>query len=699
MSRRWLAPLLAIVAWTVPAAAAEPQPRPATLQVSGYGFFGNRDLRRALLVLQTGEEPPAAWDANFIEDAAVVLFARLNRDGYLAPRVEAVMRLADGSALTQAWEQRFDALLPRPLEARHVRFIVRPGVRYYYESVQITGLRAIKPETARRYFAETDTLIKIKSARIYTPARLEQSLADLREALLRDGYEQARVTAPRVQRDERSGAVRVEVEVEEGPRSRVRRVRVEVYGPGASEPHAVRQERGRAPFSRWWVQDLTQTLLREQYAQGFPDATAQVRVERREAVGHLVQVDVVAQVQTGRTIRVGDVRFEGAERTRPGLMQRRLRLEPGDPLDRIEAERGRYRLARLGIFDMVDMHYEEVDETSRDVVYELKEGRTMDVSVLFGYGSYELLRGGVEINRFNIFGLAHSARLRGIQSFRSSSGDFTYTMPELIGEDVNVFLRGSGLRREELTFDREEYGGGIGAQRHLRAIDTDAVLRYNYEFLNALRTGVDLEEGVQTARVASAALDLRHDRRDNPLLPRAGYHLISSLELASTVLGGDSEFQRLEFSGSFHQRLGGGRFLHLGISHGVALTLGGSAGDLPFNKRFFPGGENSIRGFRQGQAAPRNAEGRIIGAETYLLGNLELEQQLTPSWSVVGFVDAIGFAADVNEYPAQETLVSVGGGLRFRTIIGPARLEYGRNLNPRRRDPSGTIHVSIGFPF
>jgi outer membrane translocation and assembly module TamA len=41
----------------------------------------------------------------------------------------------------------------------------------------------------------------------------------------------------------------------------------------------------------------------------------------------------------------------------------------------------------------------------------------------------------------------------------------------------------------------------------------------------------------------------------------------------------------------------------------------------------------------------------------------------------------------------------VGGGLRWRTIIGPVRLEYGYNLNPRPKDPTGTLQVSLGFPF
>jgi outer membrane translocation and assembly module TamA len=50
-------------------------------------------------------------------------------------------------------------------------------------------------------------------------------------------------------------------------------------------------------------------------------------------------------------------------------------------------------------------------------------------------------------------------------------------------------------------------------------------------------------------------------------------------------------------------------------------------------------------------------------------------------------------------YPFSEWLDAVGGGLRWNTVIGPVRLEYGHNLNPCPLDPSGTIHFSFGFPF
>jgi outer membrane translocation and assembly module TamA len=120
---------------------------------------------------------------------------------------------------------------------------------------------------------------------------------------------------------------------------------------------------------------------------------------------------------------------------------------------------------------------------------------------------------------------------------------------------------------------------------------------------------------------------------------------------------------------------------------------------LPFNKRFFPGGDNSIRGYSEGEASPRNAQGQLVGAECYALATVQLEQALTPKWSLVIFSDSLGFAHSIADYPFDTGLFSVGGGIWWRTIIGPVRLEYGYNLNPRKGDPTGTLQFSLGFPF
>jgi outer membrane protein insertion porin family len=273
-------------------------------------------------------------------------------------------------------------------------------------------------------------------------------------------------------------------------------------------------------------------------------------------------------------------------------------------------------------------------------------------------------------------------------------------VPELFGETIDGSAKLFGLQRKEIAFLRQEYGGTLGLRRPMPGLHGEATVGYTFQALRNTNNGLLTSVPEKQVNVASLDLGLSTDRRDNALRPRTGYHVTMQAELASPNLGGAAEYQRLEVSGAYHTPWGRGRWIHIGFSHGVITTFG-AANDrtLPVNKRFYPGGDNSIRGYQAGEASPRGPDGRFVGAKSYMLLNLELEQALTQSWSVVAFGDALGNATELKDYPFRERLYSAGLGLRYQTIIGPVRLEYGRNINPRPADPPGTWQISLGYPF
>lgn len=701
--RRWVWLAAAVICLlapaVVPTAQAEEPDEPAKLKVRGYGFFGNRALARTLDILRDADAEPSYYTASQIEDAALILTARLQQDGYLQPEVKGTLTFEDGSTETYRWDEDGLTQLPRPMRAVRVEFRVDPGLLYYYESVEFEGLTALDEEEARDYFIATGFLIQTRRARMFTPEGLERGLSNLREVLMRDGYERARVTASRVKRDDETGAVEVRVLVREGPRSIIRSARTVVLREGKETRERERDLPEDLPYSKVWTQDHAQELRARLYRLGYPDTEVTVEVENRETVGDEVHVDLVFTVVAGPYVEVGEVVFRGAEKSRESMMRRRVGLSQGDPLDRVQVDQGRFRLARLGIFDWLDVELEEVDESTRNVVYTVREGKEIEVNLLFGYGSYEMLRAGVELEQFNIFGRAHRSRLLLVQSMRSSSGDYRYTVPELFGEDIHGFSQLFALRREERDFDRIEYGGMVGLQTLFHPVDVEAALTYTYQLLESRDFSPIEGEGLDRAVVAAVGLDLQRDRRDNPIYPEDGNSVSTQLEFASRKFGGEVDYQRAEVGGSFHKDIGKGRYVHAALRHGVIHTFGEVASEIPFNRRFFMGGERTVRGYVQGEASPRNSRGEIVGSETYALLNVELEQALTQRWSAILFSDSIGIARDLRDYPFDEELYSVGLGIRYKTFIGPIRLEYGHNLNRRPRDPRGAIHLSIGFPF
>lgn len=679
--------------------AANEEPPVAEIEVNGLGWLKNREQRISLERL-LGEERRETLDANALEDAAFLLISGLIDQGFLQPVLEMEIVTPDGARRSFTFDAKLETVLPRPLEATRGEFTIKTGERYRFEELRFAGLSVLSEQEARAYFVGEKVLIAGGTTGLYSPARLRRAMDALQNELRRRGYADASVEAVRVEADEETGKVDADILVNEGPRWEVATLTLEGRHETVADIPGLKEFLAQ-PWSDYWQQDVAAAIRNHFYREGHPDVRVRLRHEVREVGSREKAVDVVARVNPGEAVTIGEVRFEGAERTKEVVLRRRIRNEPGDPLNPLAMDQARFRLARLGVFDTVNLRYEPADGPVRDPVFTLEEGRETEVNLLFGYGSYEQLRGGVEWRQFNLFGRAHQSRLLLIQSMKSSRGEYSYTVPELFGESLDGTARIFGLERQETSFLRQEFGGTVSVSAPVQRLGVNASLGYTYQALrnkeNELNTSRADEEQVTAASIETVIV---RDRRDNPLRPRDGYRVFVQAETASQYFGGSVDYQRLEFGGSYHTEIGPGRWLHVGMNHGAITTIGDSDdSELPVNKRFFPGGDNSIRGYQVGEAAPRAADGRFVGAKSYLLINLEVEQAITEKWSVVAFVDALGIAARLAEYPFAEDLYSVGLGVRYQTLIGPLRAEYGRNLNPRTLDPSGTLLFSIGFPF
>lgn len=686
------------------------------LRIKGCGIWLNRMLKKSVwITLPPKGRRPERLKADFVEDSVSILKAELESMGYLKFQVDLEIEFADESIQTHKSIQagRFQVSDSQPIE--RVTFEVHKGNQFYYKEIHFLGLTAMDQDTGEGYFRGPEFLIRLKSNRIYSPERFKQGMANLEEGLRQLGYREAQVLEDNIQTDTETGQVKVTVKVVEGPLYLVRTTRHTVKRENAPEPEVEQQFYEDTPFSESWVMDWMQKLRERQYVQGFAEAetrivnsattpaTKEVDPDQPQAEKQKVFVDLEAATEPGAMLFQGETKIIGSKKTSEKFLRRKVNLQPGDPLNPLEIQEARYRLARTGLFDSVRYTFEEpLEETfppTRDISFHLQESKTTEVNLLAGYGSFELLRGGVEWEQKNLFGIGHQSRLRLVQAIRASRINYDYSAPGLFHSSMDGFFSLFARQRNEAAFIRQESGGGVGTEFPLEKIQSRMGIRYNLEYLNAKEIETQSPLGSPNSRVGSVSVNLLHDKRDQILAPQKGYHVFAHVESAARYLGGDSVYQRIEVGGSWRRELYDGGFLHLGLAHGLILAPEDRARLLPFNKRFFPGGENSIRGYQVSEASPVDGQGSRIGAESFWLTQVELEQALTPSWSVVTFQDTLGIATDYNDYPSTETLYTLGLGIRWKTIVGPVRLEYGHNLNPRDRDPKGTVLFSIGSPF
>ena len=668
------------------------------LKIEGMGLLQNRSLKSRLAFLQNlGPDQAAKLDAALIEDSAFLLIEQLKRDGYLQPTV--IAKLSEGGDTRQVkWEQPYTIELDADAVADEAVFILEPGSLAFYKNVDIRGVSAIGPEKLQRYFMPGGVLFQTRRAKVFTPENLDRRVGRVLQSLEAMGFREAELVAQEVKADAETGAVDVRLEFDQGPRHYVGKLSLLTRKDGVEQSREIEVSPATL-LTREWEQAQRNAFRNKAFTAGYPDV--KVALQKELAPGDSGDSSRISDIRIladwGEPATLGQVRFQGDEATRPATLRSRLDLEAGELLDRLEVDQARRKIMGLGIYDHVAVDFDPESGAERDVVYSLEPGVRRELKLLGGWGSYEQARVGFKWEHRNPFGRAHRYEVDAKQSLKATRGELGYSIPQIFGSSVLLYSNLEYNYREEITYDRNRQGASFGA-----SYSTAAGLRLGVEYgffqEQADRDDEFSFESENDATVASVSFTASYDQRDDILAPRSGYSLYGEFKLANQWLGGSVDFQKLELGGSYHFPISESTLVHLGLRGGTIFTTGDSEQNIPFNERFFPGGENSVRGYQEGEASPLDPDGDLIGAESYGVLNLELEQRVYSKFSALVFFDSAFSARDEFD-GGSELLHSLGLGLRYRTVVGPARLEYGHNLNPRDDDPDGTLHLSIGFPF
>jgi len=113
---------------------------------------------------------------------------------------------------------------------------------------------------------------------------------------------------------------------------------------------------------------------------------------------------------------------------------------------------------------------------------------------------------------------------------------------------------------------------------------------------------------------------------------------------------------------------------------------------LPLPERFFAGGDYSLRGFDVDAVAPE-------GGNALVLGGAELRMDVGHSISVAAFGELGNVYPLVSDVDRHNLRYTAGLGLRYRSALGPLRIDWGYKLNRRPGESPSRWHFTIGHAF
>lgn len=267
--------------------------------------------------------------------------------------------------------------------------------------------------------------------------------------------------------------------------------------------------------------------------------------------------------------------------------------------------------------------------------------------------------------------------------------------------------------------------------------NSNSILRYNYENLLIMKAGYGFtyhSDGQESRTASNNSYSIRFNIESSGNLLYAFSHMLNATRnedhqyTVANIAYAQYIKTDIDFTKSFRIDHRNSIVFHVGM--GVAYPYGNSR-ILPFEKRYFSGGANSVRGWSVRRLGPGSFAGNdrnidFINQSGDIKLDLNLEYRTKLFWKLNGafFVDAgnIWTIRDYEEQPGgafrfdsfyKQIAVSYGLGLRFDFDYFILRFDAGmKAVNPAYRNSKEhyplihpdfgrdfAFHFAVGYPF
>lgn len=681
-------------------------------------------------------EREGSVDPDILDESADRITDYFRQQGYWKAKVDPPERKQSGSEMVIVFHV-----------TRGLLYRVAPG------GVEISGSHAISIDELR-------PLVRMSPGEPFVSSRLDAGIAAIKQLYLTRGFASADLKS--AENETSPGIVQPVVTINEGRRVVVGAVTVSGNHalPTADLLRDAQTETGMPYYAPTILADRDRIQV-DYLNAGY--ASAEVTVPRPTFVTTAdgARADIVFTVVEGPQTIVDHIFITGNVRTSRDVIEHALKLKVGQPLGLADQIESRRRLNALGLFRHIQISAVSHGEPShRDVIVSVEEA--LQTTIAYGGGlevdrrlapttsgtqgtvskeQYEFApRGFFEIGRRNVGGRNRSVDLYTRLSLRPNDSTtspnlfgfseyrvvFTYREPQAFngfGDLTGTAAVEQGVRTS-FNFARK----GLNAQlTHAFTQKIQGSARYAFDTTRIFDQNIPpdqrrtVDRVFPQVRLSTFSFALSRDSRDDLLDPQHGSLLSADTTLAGRAAGSQVGFTKTFLQAFVYHNLGK---RHLVFAGGARLGLAsafpqtvigvnpdGTVGpqvvrDLPAAERFFAGGDTTIRGYALdsiGTPATISADGFPQGGGGDLILNAELRAPIHGPFGAVVFIDGGNVFPRPSDLDLSQLLGSVGFGGRYRSPIGPIRVDIGFKLKRRtiagQLEPVYALHFSIGQAF
>ncbi len=474
--------------------------------------------------------------------------------------------------------------------------------------------------------------------------------------------------------------------VDPGPPTRVRKLDIEIQGPGKDDT-AVRQALGdialrvnrRLMHSRY--DNAKQSLISAAIGAGYLDAgftRSEMLVSPQQRYAEITLI-----MDTGPRYFFGPITVQ-QEILDPDFVDRYVKPKAGEPFDSRRLLATQLALGDSGYFQRVEVQIkrEETQDFRVPVVIETEPNKPRRYATGLGYGTDTgpRLSLATEFRRVNRRGHSVMGDIR-VSSIKQSVG-LQYRIPFRNVETDRLIFSGTA-ESEDVSDDGKTNRYTLGASLN----DVWGPFRRSV-YANLQHEEFSIGDDDDTVTFLIPGASLSRLRADNAVFPLRGYSWTVDVRGGANNLISETSFVRSEAT----------LRMVLPLLTNMRLVLRGQIGamavedfsKLPLTERFFAGGDQSVRGYGYQRLGPTDETGEVIGGRYLTSASAEVDYLFAGNFGAAVFVDS-GNADD--NFPV-DPYTAAGVGFRWRSPVGMFRLDFAHPFT--NSDDRYRIHISIG---
>ena len=649
------------------------------------------------------------------------------------------------------FDVKVDSRFEQKPDAIHVVYDVHRGDKHRVEEVHFEGNHYFSDKELQEHIPIQKAHLVLSRGKLSNDL-VRKSVASLTNFYRNEGF--AKVTVEPQVRDHEP-QIDVTFRILEGEQDRVNSLKVvntrnEPIPPTANRPPKLVAGK---PYSRKLLEDDRSQILADYLDHGYLNAHFESTAAPTPENAHLL--DVVYKIDPGPLARVGEIALLGAQHTQPKFLRNITdsHVREGQPLSEGKLLSSESDLYNLGIFDWASItplrpiegqEYEEVlvkvHESKRNTLeagagFEaIPRSGNVPVGAVAVPGlppvslgnkfrtsqkSFFGPRFSFQYARRDLRGRAETASIGFLFSRLDQRGTITYSDPRLHGSTWASLFSLSGERTTENPIYTAQLGQASWQIEKTLDPRRTKTVRVRYSFQRTNLSNITIPELVlpqdQRVRLSTFSAEYVRDTRDQPLDAHHGIFQTFAFGITPTALGSSSNFTRFLGQTAFYLPVRPWLTFANNFRLGLASPFSGSF--VPLSERFFSGGADSLRGFPINGAGPQRPVTVCsnpgdtstcslisvpVGGHMLAIVNSEARFPIPLKSGLGGvvFYDGGNVYSSINFHQFTGNYTnSVGFGFRYRTPVGPLRIDIGHNLNAPPGVKATQYFVTLGQAF